>query len=546
MNFVDKAKKLIEKEIGSKSPINWSYPPQESLGHLSFPCFIFDGNPVDKSEELTESLKKKSAVLKIFKDIKAVGPYLNFFFKDEIILNNETKKIARQKGAVLVEFSNANTHKEYHIGHLRNISYGDSVVKILRASGQDAKAISYINDFGIHTAKTVWQLKEAKNEEKNKGAWLGKLYAQASAKLHENPELKETVSQAMANIESLKGPDYKLWQKSRKWSIKYFAKIYKELDIKFDHIFYEHEVIASGLKTVKELEKKNILEMSQGALIANLEKYKLGVLPFIRSDGTALYPVADIELAKIKAKKYKAISSIYVVDIRQSLYFKQLFKVLELSGAKEKLIHLAYEFVSLPEGAMSSRSGNIVSYPQGRQMASDRAFSETKKRHEDWSNKKISQVANELAIAALKFEMLKVGRQEEIVFSPEQALRFDGYTAVYIEYTYARLQSLKNKVKYKSTKIDWAKFPADYEIPLAWKIAKYPEAVAKAAEKFDPAEIAKYLFELAKNINDYYQKVNIIKSDKDLQSARLEILNRAGETIKEGLNLLGIKTLKEM
>lgn len=546
MNFIDKAKKLVEKELGSKSLINWSYPPQESLGHLSLPCFVFGGNPVEKSKELAESFKKKSNISKIFKDITSVGPYLNFFFQDKIILNNETKKISKQKGVILVEFSNANTHKEYHIGHLRNISYGDSVVKILQASGQNAKAISYINDFGIHTAKTVWQLKESADEEKDKGAWLGKLYAQASAKLHDNPELKEVVSKVMTNIETLKGSDYKLWQKSRKWSIEYFAKIYKELDIKFDNIFYEHEVIASALKTVKDLEKVGILKISQGALIANLEKYKLGVLPFIRSDGTALYPVADIELAKVKEKKYKPISSIYVVDIRQSLYFKQLFKVLELSGSKEKLLHLGYEFVSLPEGAMSSRSGNIISYQQGKKMASDKAFSETKKRHEDWSDKKINQVANELAIAALKFEMLKVSRLEEIVFSPEQALRFDGYTATYIEYTYARLQSLKTKVKYKSTKIDWTKFTADNELPLAWKIAKYPEAVARAAEKFDPAEIAKYLFELAKNINDYYQKVNIIKSDKHLQPARLEILNRAGETIKNGLGLLGIKTLKEM
>ena len=216
-------------------------------------------------------------------------------------------KIGKNK-KVMVEYSNANTHKEYHVGHLRNICYGDAVNKILSANGYKSIPVSYINDFGIHTAKTLWAYEEFFKDKKlpaDKGGFLGQVYARAARELEKDETGKRLVAMIMKKIESRSGAEYELWKKTRKWSIAQFDKIYKELGVKFERIFYESEVVEKGMDLVGKLYEKRILTKSDGAIIADLNKYGLGVLVFLRSDGTALYPVADLALAEEKFKKYK-------------------------------------------------------------------------------------------------------------------------------------------------------------------------------------------------------------------------------------------------
>jgi arginyl-tRNA synthetase len=590
-NIADAVNEALKKKDAVEAS-DLVYPPKPEFGDLSLLCYniakLFNKSAVELAEFLQGRIKLNDAVIAT----KAIGPFLNFTFNKvklaqgtiEEILKEKNKYGANKSGKhkkVMIEFSNANTHKEYHVGHLRNICYGDAVTKILAANGYKSIPVSYINDFGMHTAKTLWALgkfykgKTPLNPPftrgaESKGYFLGKVYVRASRELENNPGAKEEVGLIMKKIASRMGKEYKLWQKTRKWSIDGLAKIYKELGVKFEHIFYESEQINQGLDMVAKLYAKHFLIKSQGAIIADLQKYNLGVLVILRSDGTALYPAADLPLAEEKFKKYKIDKSIYVVDARQGLYFRQLFKVLELLGFKQEMKHLSYEFVKLPAGMMSSRTGNIITYEDLHAQALKKAVSETKKRHKNWNKEKISRVAGKIVNGALKFEMIKVGADKIITFAIEQALRFDGYTAAYLQYTHARINSIirksnfqfsifnfqtnqKSKIRNtkqiqnsKSTKLDFSVLYEKKENELVKKLSKYPETVEIAGKNYDPAELAKYLFELAQEFNDYYHAVPVLKAKAEVSRARLALIVAVKQALENGLGLLGIEAVEEM
>lgn len=575
MNTLDKVKlniiESVNKALGKKIVEEGSliYPPKPEFGDLSLICFgiakEFKKSPVEMAEFLVGKVERNDFVV----SIKAIGPYLNFTLNKSKLAEELIKEIAKTKNEfgrnksgkgkkVVIEFSNANTHKEFHVGHLRNISHGDAVNRIIAANGYKAVPVSYINDFGIHVAKTLWYAfyddeKRAKKlmedaKTKNKGYLLGQMYAQSTKALEEDTQAKQKVSFLMKKIESRKGEEYKLWQKTRKWSIEQFDKIYKELGIKFEHIFYENEFVDKGLKLVAKLYEKHFLTKSEGAIIADLEKDNLGTLVFLRSDGTALYPVADLPLAIEKYNRYKFSKSIYVVDVRQSLYFKQLFHLLAKLGFKQEMVHLGYDFVKLPEGMLSSRTGNIITYEDLRKQAMDKAVKETKKRHRDWSEKKVNEVAGKLVNGAMKFEMLKVGADKIITFDINQALKFEGFTAAYLQYTYARINSIikKSGAKIDLKKIKFAGLSDIKENNLSVKMAKYPNIIIAAGKNYDPSEIAKYAFELAQEFNDYYHSVPVLKAEKGVREARLAMIYSIKQIIANGLGLLGVEVVEEM
>lgn len=570
--YLEEIKNRLSAILGVKT-LDFVYPPQTEMGDLSLPLFNLaksrSVNPVQLAQELALSLKSEASLSENILEIKAVGPYLNFYLQAKSLLEGTIQDIkeggdkfgqgeqSEQKG-IMLEFSNANTHKEYHIGHLRNLFYGDAVTRVLIFSGYKSIPVSYINDFGIHVAKTLWQWGRSnyKDSDAPKGWLLGKSYADVSKALlfaetkdddgAEKQRIKEEVSLMMKSIESRRGEDYKLWQETRSWSIDYFASIYQHFDIKFTHIFYESEFIEAGLQLVEDFLSQGVLKKSQGAIIADLEEYDLGVLPIIRSDGTALYPVADLALARQKFQDYNIDESVYIVDIRQGLYFKQLAKIFELAGDKIKISHLGYDFVTLKNGMMSSRSGNVITYDQIWEEAYGRAKKEVASRHEDWKIKQIETVSNDLASAALKFEMLKVSADKVITFDIDEALRFEGYTAAYLQYSGARLASILRKAGKIKTRLDFKLLNHPKEKQLALYLERFTENVQKAGEQRDPAIIARYLFELAQKFNDYYHEVPVLKSDKEIMSARVALLQAIKQVLNNGFSLLGIHYLEEM
>lgn len=549
---------ILKQEVVTASL--FAVPPDTAMGDLSLPCFGLAKelklSPALIAEKIAEQL-----VLPVVKTVTIAGPYVNFQFSEQItekIVKEILKKTTHygqttlgKKKRVMLEYANGNTHKEYHVGHLRNIAFGDAVNRILAFNGYTSIPVSYINDFGIHVAKTLWHYIQTKPAipKNNKGYFLGNLYAEATAAIEAYPEKKKEVGEIMKAIESRAGDIYTLWKKTRQWSLDQFKEVNKELHVKFVTTFYESDFIAEGLKVVQQLIKKGILIKSEGAIIANLEDYNLGVLVVIRSDGTALYPVADLALTDYKVKKYKLDTSLWVVDIRQGQYLHQLFKVLELSGLQAELAHLPYEFVKLPSGMMSSRSGNIIAYEDLKVEALKRTEIEIKKRHAEWSVSKIKKVAEVLAFGALKFEMVKVNGEKVITFDMDTALRFEGYTAAYVQYTYARIQSLVRKAKTRQAKLLRNVIAKDLEVEqiinkeknIALVLGRFSSIIMIAGQTYQPSEIARYLYELAQVFNEYYHAVPIVQNKQ-----RLALATAVGNVLKTGLDLLGVKVIEEM
>ncbi|MFH0840840.1 MAG: arginine--tRNA ligase [bacterium] len=532
-------------------PEDFVYPPNKEMGDLSLPCFNIskklDLQPNEVARKIIDQALEELSGLAV---MRMAGPYVNFdlpLLTEELLHEiDEHYGEDQADGKIMIEYSNVNTHKEYHIGHLRNIIYGDAVSRILSVNGYDVIPVSYVNDFGIHTAKTVWHyLTIKKDPEEEKGHALGKLYVEAVQRLENNDRAKKEMAVVMQKIENHEGKEYRAWKKTRDWSIDYFNSIYNKLNIKFDKVYYESEYIKKGIKIVNDLYKKEILIQSNGAILADLENYNLSVLVFLRSDGTALYPVADLALAVAKFKK-GIDQSIYIVDNRQTLYFKQLFKVLELMGYKQKMIHLPYDFVKLPSGMMSSRTGNTISFNELYDQVLEKIKNETKTRHQDWTEQHIQKVAEIIAISVLKFEMIKVSANRIINFNIDDALRFDGFTAVYLQYTCARINSIIRKAKLDLSSADFTKLNHLKEKAIIMHLAKYPEIIKLAGATYQPAEIAKYLFELAKMLNDYYHDVQILKSEEQVKQARLELIMSVRQVIINGLGVLGIDIVDEM
>ena len=553
---MNKLKKIIAQRL-DLSELDFTYPPNKEWGDLSFPLFKISQEKKisvqDLSKKISEDIAEDKELNKIVEKVELKGAYLNFFITNNYLFSQVFFNIFENKDnyghnqdgdseVAVFEYSNVNTHKSFHIGHLRNVCLGQSIVNIFSANGYKAHPVSYINDFGVHTAKAVWSYKRKYSEN------LNKCYANTVQEIKKNPDIAIEVTEIMTNIEKRKGDDYNTWKKTRRQSLREFKEVYKLLKVNFKKTYFESEVIDRGFSVVEELINKKILVKSQGAIIADLESHNLGVLPVIRSDGTALYPVADLALAEYKNRDFKNLKYSYIiVDVRQSLHFQQLFKVLSLAGAKQDFFHLPYEFITLPDGMLSSRSGNAISFFEVYQKVYEKLKLETKKRQARWSDRKINKNCHKLAVAILKFEMIKVATKKIITFDINRATEFEGFSALYVLYGLVRIKSILRKGDFRSrSKTDFSLLQDKLEKDIIIKLSKYPETIKKARQDYDPSEVAKYLFELVKTFNDYYQNVKVITNEQNLKKSRLKFLYAISLVIENGLKILDIEVVKEI
>jgi len=535
-------------------------PPDSMMGDLAVPCFYLSKITRQSPNQIAQELAEKINSGGVIKEIKNIGAYLNFFIDPEILgksVNNEIQKNKDIYGGaknspkkIMLEFSQPNTHKEFHVGHLRNAILGNSLVNILRFSGHKVTAVNYIGDIGAHVAKCLWaydKFYSPKELPENKGKFLGQVYTDGSQKIESNLEYKKEVDEVLQKLETGDKKWTALWKKTRKWSLDDFDRIYKILGVKFDHFFYESEVEKPGKKMVAELLEQGVAQKSEGAVIIDLEKYHLKQFLLLKSDGSSLYSTKELALAKLKFEKFKIDESIVVVDSRQSFYLQQFFKTMEVIGFDKKMIHIPYEFVTLKDGAMASRKGNVVLFEDFYNQVVDRATIETKNRHEDWPEKKINEVARKIALSAIKFNMLKVGNNSVITFDIDEALSFDGFSGPYIQYTCSRISSVLKKAKVTTfSTIDYSKLNSDLEKEILLQLASFPEVVAESAKNYDPSQVAKYLFDLAKLFSAFYQKSPIINSTKEIKEARLILVDSIRKVLINGLDLLGIEPLDQM
>ncbi len=353
-----------------------------------------------------------------------------------------------------------------------------------------------------------------------------------------------------------KDPEFvALWQKTRDWSMADLYRIFEEFGATFDHYFWESEVEDPGREIVKELLERGIAEVSDGLPVVKIDE-KLGLetetyrtMPILRSDGTTLYQTKDLALTKEKFENFDIDRSVWIVDVRQSLYFDQIFKILELYGfdRAEECLHVGYEFVALPSGAISSRKGNAPMLEDVRDAMLERALSVIQEKNPTLPLETQRTVARQVAIGAIKYVMLARDGNKVIIFDPEEALSFEGHAAPYIQYAHARAcRILENggiDVSGLSSNLETLNFgeAQPEELALLSAIADFPAVVHRAAEEFRPLHITNYVFEVAKRFNDFYHACPVLISEEPVRTARLTLVAATRTTLKNGLALLGIE-----
>ncbi|MBL6991749.1 MAG: arginine--tRNA ligase [Bacteriovoracaceae bacterium] len=545
-------------------------PPNVKMGHLAFPCFnlakMCKSSPKNIAQELVKFINSSPLI----KEVKNFGPYLNFFLNFEPIgplvlediLNQsifEGPLVANSK-KIMFEYSQPNTHKELHVGHMRNLCLGNALVRLNRYIGNEVTAATYPGDVGTHVAKCLWYLKyrnQTPPPETGKGPWLGKLYSLACQQLEkelgtsEEEQNRSLLTSILKEIESQSGPHYELWQTTRQWSIDLMKEVYKWADVDFDRWYFESEVDSPSIMRAKEFYQQGLYIESDGAIGVDLSQDKLGFCMMIKSDGTGLYATKDIDLAYKKFEEFNLDQSVYIVDTRQSYHFNQVFKVLEKINFPhaQNCHHLDYDFVELPSGAMSSRKGDIVPLTDLIDQMQNTIKREYLSRYEgQWSSEQINETANIVAQGAIKYGMLRVDNGRKIVFNMQEWLKLDGETGPYLQYVHARIVSLCEKQNYDpKIAIDWSLLNSASEQAVMLKLSQFNTTALTAATTYKTALMCSYLYELGKLFNNFYIECPIGKaSSTELKNARLALAKSCGQIMGQGLALLGIKAPNQM
>lgn len=553
-------------------------PPNADLGHLAFGCFITakslkKGPPVVAqllAQELKNEVAQNIVLKKAIASVEAAGPYINIKFTaaglaDYVLkplLSGETfsAQLTEATPKMMIEYSQPNTHKELHVGHMRNMCLGDSIVRLLRYSGYNILASTFPGDVGTHVAKCLWYMKFHNKESVpmlNKGAWLGAMYSKGNLLLEDQEktpqeeENKKILTDILKQLESKNGEYYDLWKQTREWSIDLMKDVYSWADIKFDQWYFESDVDSDSVKTIKKYLAEGKLVESQGAIGLDFSEENMGFCLLLKSDGTGLYATKDIELARRKFEDHKIEKSIYVVDQRQALHFKQVFKALDVLGFEQAkdCYHLQYNFVELPDGAMSSRKGNIVPLTTLIDTMKSHIKSEYLNRYAgEWTAEEVATVADQVAKGAIKYGMLKQDTNKKIVFDMNEWTKLDGESGPFIQYSSARINSLLKKFSFDAK----AEFAGDVlshasELKLMQHLMNFNSVVLNSAENYKPASLCSYLYDTAKKFNSFYHDCPIGTAETpDLKKSRLALAYSTGVTLKHGLSLLGIPTPERM
>jgi len=460
----------------------------------------------------------------------------------------------------MIEYSQPNTHKELHVGHMRNLCLGDSLIKLHKYCGFDIISSTFPGDVGSHVAKCLWYLKYHNTDPiptENKGAWLGTLYTKGHLKLESEAGTpqeeisKKQMSEILTELENQQGVSYEMWKETREWSIELMKKVYSWANVEFDRWYWESEVDVPSVEYVTKNLNNGLFVKSEGAVGVDLSAFNLGFCMLLKSDGHGLYATKDVELARRKFEDFKIEKSVYIVDKRQAHHFAQVFKVLELMGFKnaKNCFHLEYDYVELPDGAMSSRKGNIVPIMDLIEQMHESVKQNYLHRYVgEWEQTEIENTADIISKGAIKYGMTKIDPNRKIVFDMKEWLKIDGDSGTYLQYTYARINSLTKKLADEVTaKHDWSTLNEEIEKNILVKLSEFNGQVVQACLEYKPNIMCNYLFELCKLYNNFYNALSIKKTeDETLKSSRLTLTKCVAITLHKGLELLGIPVPERM
>lgn len=530
-------------------------------------------NVPQRAAELAEALAKELGTPAGFARVEAVKGYVNLYFSPGDFAARVVESVtdggakygwgAAKGQRIMVEYSQPNTHKAMHVGHLRNMILGAALANIIEAAGYEVVRANYIGDFGKDIVKWLWNyMKRHMGEEPPKEKmtqWMGDLYAEATRELEADPKGEEEIREVFAAWEDEKSDVHALWQKTRQWSLDGFNDIYAQMGIHFDKFYYESQMEKPAKAFTDKLIKEGIAidERPAGPVIVKLdellgskdEKYR--VLVLLRSDGTSLYGAWDMALAQAKFKDYELDKSIYVVDVRQSLHFQQVFKTLELAGFGElmkKVLHLPYEIVNLPGNVvLSSREGNVVLLEELIRQATSRSADIVAEKNAALDDATRQTIAKQVGLAAIKYPMLARETTKIATFDWETALDFNGQAAPYIQYSHVRANSILRKVEGKLP------IPAapghklePSEIQLINLISQFPDAVQRAAAEYKTLHITNLAYDTAQAFNDFYNQCPVLQAEDGVKTFRLGLVAATKQTLANQLALLGIRAPEVM
>ena len=524
-----------------------------------------------RAAEIAELVVGKLDLPDEFDKGEAVNGYVNLYFDSSLYAKHAVDNVLEQaenfgRGedtgkTVMVEYSQPNTHKAFHVGHLRNMVLGSSVCDILDFAGNKVIRTNYIGDIGLHVIKWLWNYINNHNGEQpptdGMTRWMGGLYAEASKKLDENPDLDEQVRALFKRWDARDPEIVALWEKTRQWSLEAFDEVYSLLGIHFDRVYFESEVEDSGKDIVESLIEKGMAkdERPEGAVIVDLDeimgtKEKYRVLVILRSDGTSLYSTKDLSLAIMKFDEYKLDKSVYVIDVRQSLYMKQIFKVMELMGYEwaKNCYHLAYEIVNLPGNVtIASREGTVVLLEDLISEAEKRALIIVQEKNRDLAENEQASIAQTIALGALKYSLLSRDNTKIITFDWNAAMDVNGQAAPYIQYAAVRANSILRKVQFsipESCEVGYTL--SKDEVELVDYLTRFPQEVQRAAKDMRPLLIANYAFELSKAFSNFYNNCPVLTADDAVKAFRLRMVAASKQVITNSLALLGINVPEVM
>lgn len=588
-NIIQNVVKAIEALYSQEIPIQQiqiQKTKKEFEGDLTlvvFPLLIVTKkSPEQSAEEIGKWLLGNSNIVNSYNVVKG---FLNLSIKDEIWLDqfnvwardeNFGKSTSSTGKTFMVEYSSPNTNKPLHLGHLRNNFLGYSVAEILKANGHEVYKTQIINDRGIHICKSMlaWQLfgnNETPESTGMKGDHLiGKYYVafdkeyknQIAALVDGGMDSKDAEreaeifkdAQAMLLKWEARDPEvYSLWETMNAWVYAGFETTYKEMGVDFDKLYYESNTYILGKDVVeKGLSDNNFYKKEDGSVWCDLNDHKMDDKLLLRADGTSVYMTQDLGTAIERYKDYPNLSGlIYTVGNEQNHHFKVLFTILNKIGYSwaEGCYHLSYGMVDLPTGRMKSREGTVVDADELMKSVIEDAKQMTQERgHLDGLSDSVKdELYKTIGLGGLKYYLLKVDPKKGMQFNPEDSVDLNGNTGPFIQYTYARIQSILRKVETfsKGSETDLLLEPA--EKTLLKDISEFPSVIEEAGKSYSPALLANYTYELVKNYNSFYQSLSIIKEeDANKKAFRIAISYKVGEVIKLSMKLLGVDVPERM
>jgi arginyl-tRNA synthetase len=568
-------------------------PPKPELGDLAFPCFRLAKALRKAPPQIAADLAAALAHGGLIAATRATGPYLNVSLDlghaAALVLGplagGRPPSAPARSERVMVEYSQPNTHKAFHVGHMRNLCLGDAIVRLLRADGYEVVAANYLGDVGAHIAKCLWWYLDVLDEVERqppahaRGQWLGELYAAASNQLDdwdEAAKLGDTAAEAslaaakartteiLQQLEARDPEIMEVWQRTRQWSLDEFDEIYRWCGVAFDRVFFESEVDEPGLALVEEYLAKGVFVMSEGAVgIFNEEVKHMPFFMLRKRDGTSLYATKDLALARLKFQEHQVDRSIYVVDTRQSDHFRHVFLTLGKLGFRQadKCEHVPYEMVELPSGPMAGRKGNVILFSTLRERMTRHLMENyLAKLGEQWPPEDTEQTAHLVALGAIKFGMLARDVNQKIVFDMEAWLALEGDTGPYLQYSAMRTGSILRKVAERGNPsdpaaLDEARMQAagaaltqPEERALLLELAELGPVVHRAAQSLRPSVLCTYLLGLSKAINRFAnaKQCRVLDSEGAVLDGRLLLVKAAHEGMAWGLACLGMASPRRM